>query len=210
MGPNLLVFRRNPSSPTRSFTPSSVLQMPRLASRWLACALLFSGCRWMPPRSAAAGHLEASWSGPNGGTISASASAEWCGARRLLEIRAVQGDTGIAFALYPKDTLLQGRYRVVDPLRAESLPPAAGLALRWFTQNAVKGFQGDTGTVLVDRSPSGELGGSVTARARSIVDTQQITVRGTFRGLTVHPSVACVLPRKGPARGAPPSDTVVH
>jgi hypothetical protein len=109
----------------------------------------------------------------------------------VLEIRAVQGDTGIALAIYPKDTLIPGRYRVVDPIRAESLPPAAGVAVRSFTQNAVKGFQGDTGTVFLDRSPSGELGGSVTAGARSVIDTQRVTIRGTFQGLTVHPSPGC-------------------
>ncbi|HEV7366491.1 MAG TPA: hypothetical protein VGN76_11645 [Gemmatimonadales bacterium] len=164
----------------------------------------------MPNRPAETGHLEATWSGPDGGKISAPASAEWCGARRLLEIRTVQGDTGIAFAIYPKDTLVAGRYRVMDPLKAESLPPAAGIALRWFTQNAVKGFQGDTGTVFLDRSASGELGGSVTAGARSVIDTQRVAVRGTFQGLTIHPSPGCLPPGKVPNRDARPGDTVVH
>jgi hypothetical protein len=164
----------------------------------------------MPQRPAEGGHLEAKWSGPEGGRISAPASAVWCGARRLLEIRAVQGDTGIALALYAKDTLVAGRYRVMDPLKAESLPPAAGIALRWFTQNAVKGFQGDTGTVFLDRSPSGELGGSVTAGVRSVIDTQRVVVGGTFQGLTVHPSRECATPGKGPKRDAQPGDTVVH
>jgi hypothetical protein len=164
------------------------LQRHRIASGWVALSVLLGGCGWLPQRPAQGGHLEATWSGPDQGKISAPASAEWCPDRRVLEIRAVQGDTGIAFALYPKGTLRPGRYRVVDPPRAESLPPAAAVALRWFTQNAVKGFQGDTGTVFLDRSPSGELGGSVTAGARSVIDTQRVTVRGTFQGLTIHPS----------------------
>jgi hypothetical protein len=147
----------------------------------------------MPQRPAQSGHLEATWIGPDQGKIAAPASAEWCPDRRVLEIRAIQGDTGVAFALYPKDTIIAGRYRVVDPLRAESLPPAAGVALRWFTQNAVKGFQGDTGTVFLDRSPSGELAGSVSVAARSVADTQQVTVRGTFHGLTIHPSPGCTV-----------------
>ena len=164
----------------------------------------------MPNRPTEGGHLEAKWSGSDGGMISATASAEWCASKRLLEIRAIQGDTGIALALYPKDTLVAGRYRVMDPLKAESLPPAAGVALRWFTENAVKGFQGDTGTVFLDRSPSGELGGSVSGGARSVVDTQRVTVQGTFEGLTVRPSPGCLPPGRGPKRGAQPNDTVVH
>ena len=180
--------------------------MPRPA----VLMFLLAGCGWIPHRPAEGGHLEANWSGPDGGKISAPASAEWCGATRLLEIRAVQGDTGIALALYPKDTLAAGRYRIMDPLKAESLPPAAGVALRWFTQNAVKGVQGDTGTVFLDRSPSGELGGSLTAGARSVVDTQRVAIKGTFQGLTIHPSPGCVPPGKGPKRDAQPADTVVH
>jgi hypothetical protein len=171
---------------------------------------LLAGCRSTTQRPAAAGHLEAKWSGTDGGKLSAPASAEWCAARRLLEIRAVTGDTGLALALYPKDTLVSGRYRVMAPIKAESLPPAAGIGLRWFTQNAVKGFQGDTGTVFLDRSPSGELSGSVAAGARSVVDTQRVTVQGTFEGLTVRASPACRPPGKRPKGDAQPSDTVVH
>jgi hypothetical protein len=161
-------------------------------------------------RPAQTGHLEADWSGSDRGKISAPASAEWCGARRLLEIRAVQGDTGIALALYVEDTLTAGRYRVVDPPKAESLPPAAAVALRWFTQNAVKGFQGATGTVFLERSQSGELAGNVTARAHSVADTQWVTVKGTFDGLAVRPSSGCFPPGQTPEGDAQPDDTVVH
>jgi hypothetical protein len=146
--------------------------------------------------------LEVEWSGTDRGKISGPATAEWCASKRLLEIRAIQGDTGIALALYFKDTLTGGRYRVVEPHKAESLPPAAAVALRWFTQNAVKGFQGDAGTVILERSQSGELGGNLAAGTRSVVDTQRVAVKGTFEGLAVRPSNGCL-----PAQ---PHDTVVH
>jgi hypothetical protein len=158
--------------------------------------LLAVGCRPLPHRPPETGHLEAEWSGADQGKISAPATAEWCGAKRLLEIRAIQGDTGIALAVYLKDTLTGGRYRVVDPPKAESLPPAAAVALRWFTQNAVKGFQGNTGTVILERSQSGELGGNLVAGTRSVTDTERVAVKGTFEGLVVRRSPGC--------------DTVVH
>lgn len=207
MGANLLVSRQH--RPPQSFPHDNDVPTGSLR-RLVILVSLLAGCRLIPHRPPDGGHLQATWSGPDGGKISSPASAEWCAARKLLEIRAVRGDTGIALALYPKDTLVGGRYRVVDPLRAESLPPAAGIALRWFTQNAVKGFQGDTGTVFLDRSPSGELGGSVSAGARSVADTQRVTVKGTFDGLTVHPSPNCRPSNKASKRDAPPSDTVVH
>jgi hypothetical protein len=86
----------------------------------------------------------------------------------------------------------------VDPLKAESLPPAAAVALRWFTQNAVKGFQGDAGTVILERSQSGVLGGNVAAGAHSVIDTQRVAVKGTFEGLPIRSSSGCS------------PDTVVH
>jgi hypothetical protein len=184
--------------------------MKAMSAGLMLLIFLLGGCRMTLHRPAETGHLEAEWSGSDRGKISAPASAEWCGARRLLEIRAVQGDTGIALALYVKDTLTAGRYLVVDPLKAESLPPAAGVALRWFTQSAVKGFQGATGTVFLELPESGELAGNVTARARSVVDTQWVAVKGTFEGLTVRPSPGCFPPGKTPNGDAQPDDTVVH
>jgi hypothetical protein len=159
---------------------------------WLVFLLLLVGaCPTPLRRPAEIGHLEVEWGGPDRGKISAPATAEWCAARRMLEIRAIQGDTGIAVALYFKDTITGGRYRVVAPHTAESLPPAAAVALRWFTQNAVKGFQGDAGTVILDRSQSGELGGNLAAGTRSVVDTQRVAVKGTFEGLAIRPANGC-------------------
>jgi hypothetical protein len=178
---------------------------------WLGFLLLVLGaCRTAHRRSTDTGHLKAEWSGVERGSISALATAEWCGQKRLLEIRAIQGDTGVALALYPKDSLIPGRYPVMGPLEAESLPPAAGVALRWFSQNAVKGFQGDSGTVFLDRSASGELAGSVSGSARSVADTQRVKFKGTFEGLTLRPSPECVPSGTRPNKAAQPGDTVVH
>ncbi len=111
MGANLVASRHHLPSPTSSthhVHPAPDLLRHRIASGWVALSVLLGGCGWLPQRPAQGGHLEATWSGPDQGKISAPASAEWCPDRRVLEIRAVQGDTGIAFALYPKDTLLAG------------------------------------------------------------------------------------------------------
>jgi hypothetical protein len=113
--------------------------------------------------------------------------------------------------LYPADTLTAGSYRVLDPVKAESLPPAAGVALRWLTQTAVQGFQGDGGTVEVQRSGAGQLSGQVKARARSAVDTQKILLDGSFRNLTVQPqSQGCVPRPEKPGERAEPGDTGLH
>jgi hypothetical protein len=175
--------------------------------------LLTEGCRAAPDRTPDAGHLEVEWTGSVRSRISGPATAQWCGLRRLLEIQTVQGDTGIALALYPAETLAVGTYRVVDPIKAESIPPAAGIALRWLAQNAVQGFRGDSGTVELERSTGGLLSGTVKARARSVVDTQRVAITGTFRGLTARPeSLGCVESLQDTEMGedAEPGDTGVH
>ena len=180
--------------------------------RWSTALLcLVVSCRVAPDKRDAAGRLEVQWTGSDRGQISGPATAEWCAPARLLEIRAIQGDTGVALALYPAETLAAGRYPVMDPVKAESLPPASGLALRWLTQTTVQGFQGDSGTVDLERSISGQISGQVRARARSVVDTQRVEVTGTFRDLTVRPGRnRCAAPSDQSEKHAEPGDTGVH
>jgi hypothetical protein len=178
---------------------------------FLALLLLLTACRPAPTPAESAGRLEVSWDGSPDGTLSAPAAADWCGLRQVLEIRALKGDTGMALALYPGKVLAPGTYPVVDPVRAESLPPAAGIAVRWLAKNLVQGFQGDSGRVTLERSGPGRFSGSVTARARSVVDTQRITLEGTFRDLVVRrDTVGCEAEDIPPVQAAETADTGVH
>jgi len=159
------------------------------------------------------GKLDVRWTGREPGSISAPATASWCASRHMLEVRSIQGDTGLALALYPAETLTAGVYRVVDPIRAESLPPAASVALRWLTSKVVQGFRGDGGTVRLERSSSGQLSGEVSARARSVVDTQRLTISGSFRNVTLRSDPAeCghAVSSGGPNAAAEAEDTSVH
>src|SRR3954470_14505484 len=116
-------------------------------------------------------HLELTWSGKDQGKLSGAATAQWCEPRRFLEIHAVQGDTGAALALYPERALAAGSYPVVDPPKAESLPPAAGVALRWLGPTVVQGFQGDSGRVILERWSKGLWLAGLGDGARSGVGT---------------------------------------
>jgi hypothetical protein len=169
------------------------------------------GCNRDLASRAGAGQIDVRWTGSERGRLAGRATAEWCPILRLLEIRAIRGDTGVALAIYPADTITPGQYRIIAPARAESLPPAAGIALRWATQTAVKGFQGESGSVAVDRSPSGELSGRITATARSVTDTQRVTIDGSFRDLMIRRQTrGCARPSKHPDEDAEPSDTQLH
>jgi hypothetical protein len=169
------------------------------------------GCNRAPASRGGAGEIEVRWTGSERGRLFGRATAEWCSILRLLEIRAIQGDTGIALAIYPADTITPGKYRIVDPAKAESLPPAAGIAVRWATQVAVKGFQGESGSVVLDRSIPGELSGRITAAARSVTDTQRVMIDGSFRDLTIRPQArGCARRSKHTEEDAQPSDTQLH
>ncbi len=148
---------------------------------------LMAACGKWESQRLPAGRLEARWTGADSGKISAPAAAEWCAHRLLLEIRAIQGDTGLALALYAVDTIASDSYRVVEPTRADSARPVAGIALRLFSQTAIKGYQGDSGTVLLERSGSGQLSGSLAARARSVQNGEQIRLSGKFERVAVMP-----------------------
>jgi hypothetical protein len=178
--------------------------MTRLACAGLVALLLLSGCR----DRAGGGHLELRWKGSARGTLAAPATADWCALLRLLEIRSVKGDTGVAIALYPTEALVSGTYPVKPPAKTGPPPPAARLAVRWPGQTAIRGFQGDSGTVVVERSAKGVVSGRVTAFAHSATDTGALEINGRFRDLVVQmPKEGCVA---ADTLNAPPIDTLVH
>lgn len=148
---------------------------------------LTAACDTREAQQSQAGRLEAQWTGADSGRISAHATAEWCADRLWLEIRAIQGDTGLAMALYPVDSVVPDSYPVVEPTGADSARPSAGVGLRLFSQTAVKGYQGDSGAVLLERSGSGQLSGSLTARARGVPNGEQIRLRGKFERVAILP-----------------------
>jgi hypothetical protein len=126
--------------------------------------------------------------------MAAPITAEWCGERRALEIRGVAGDTGVGVVLYPIDTIDADSYRIVVPGSADTLPPAASVALRVFSTNTIQGYQGDSGTVALERGDKGELSGVIEARARSVVNGQLLTVTGKLRDLAIVPQTRGCVP----------------
>lgn len=149
--------------------------------------LLMAACDERQSQVLQAGRLEARWTGADSGRISTRAAAEWCADRLLLEIRALQGDTGLAVALYPLDSIVSDSYPVVEPSRADSVRPSASVGLRLFSQTAIKGYRGDSGMVLLEHSGPGQYSGSLTARARLVTSGEQIRLSGKFERVAVSP-----------------------
>jgi hypothetical protein len=181
----------------------------RLIAAALAGAL---ACSSGDPADSRAGSLEAEWIGSDTGKLSAPAVAEWCDSLKLLELRAIQGDTGIALVFYPSgsgtrgdsaprpgsaakpdslapgDSVTPGSYPVIAPERADSSRPSAAVALRWFAETSIRGFRGDSGTVVLEAIGPGASAGRFSAHLLSATEGSRLTVTGSFKGLSITPA----------------------
>jgi len=184
-----------------------------VAARRIVAGLVATlACSSAEPARPPAGSLEVEWIGSDTGKLSAPAVAEWCDSLKLLELRAIQGDTGIALVFYPSgsgtragsvprtgaavkpdsvaagDSVTPGKYPVVAPERADSSRPAAAVALRWFAETSIRGFRGDSGTVVLEATGPGTSAGRFSAHLRSATEGSRLTVTGSFKGLSVTPA----------------------
>lgn len=136
------------------------------------------------------GTLRVEWTGADTGKMTGPAVAEWCDSLRFLQVSAVHGDTGFAFVIYPKDSLIPARYGVMPGAKADSSRPAAAVALRYFAEISIRGFRGDGGEVVLSALGPGIGGGRLSANLRSATEGSRLTLKGTFEGLTVVRSAA--------------------
>jgi hypothetical protein len=151
--------------------------------------------------------LRARWSGADTSVFETRATAERCDTLRLIEIRAISGDTGLALALYDSGAVQPGTLPIRVPSPSDSTLPRAALALRWFSRTAVQGFQGDSGEVLLRPGGARTLSGTFHATARAISGAGRLKVEGSFDELLVgSPTRGCIPPVRDSARAR--SDSV--
>jgi len=181
----------------------------------VAAGLIASlACSSGEPAESRAGSLEVNWTGSDSGTLSAPAVAEWCDSLKLLELKAIKGDTGFAIAFYPSglrarvdstvrpgsaawsdsvtrgDSVMPGTYPVFAPDRADSSRPSSAMALRWFAETSIRGFRGDSGAVVLEATRQGASAGRFSAHLRSTTEGSKLAITGSFKGLSVTPAPA--------------------
>ena len=166
----------------------------------LAAALTMAGCTRLSGDGEGGPELVVEWTGSDTGRLVASARVEWCDALRMLEVRGVHGDSGLALAIYPVGPARPDSYAVVAPEDADSLRPAAAVALRWFAETAVKGYQGHRGALVLTRADD-RATGRFEAAMRSINDGTRLDLRGSFRDVPVVPAGRGCAPRPGAEPG---------
>jgi hypothetical protein len=127
--------------------------------------------------------LRARWTGADSGTAKLAARASWCGKSGPLLVFATAGDTGIALAVYPKDSLLTGVYAVTDP--SHGVPrPGAAVAARWARRLAASDLRGQTGQVTLRRG-EGTISGSFETHAEGVGSRSEISISATFSRVPV-------------------------
>lgn len=171
--------------------------------------LLLGACRAGSSTKPSGPWLQATWSGAATGGIAAPAIAEWCDTLHLLEIRAVHGDTGVALALYPSEAMRPGAYPVQRPELADSIPPAAAVAVRWFGETTIQAYQGQSGQVVIDRGGR-TLSGRFEASSLPPGGTGKLKLSGWFRDLSIRPAARGCVARGSVPPAPPASDSGVH
>ncbi|HET6578497.1 MAG TPA: hypothetical protein VFG66_09245 [Gemmatimonadales bacterium] len=157
--------------------------------------VLGAGCGKQAPAAPAGPRLETRWTGGDTAGFAAPAVGEWCDTLDLLEIRAAAGDTGIALAIYPGDSVQPGDYPIRPPDVADTASPSAAMALRWVAQTAVRGFRSDSGTLTLHRAADGALSGSFTIHAHAVSDAVRLMVTGSFEDVHPRPVTRGCTPR---------------
>jgi hypothetical protein len=139
------------------------------------------------------GRLSAVWTGSDKGRMTGKAAAIWCADARVAQITGVQGDTGVALLVHPAESLVAGRYRIADPVKAHDSAGTAAIGLRLLGPTAVVGYQGESGTLTVERVESGRLSGRFESTAKvATALAGTVKLNGRFERVRVTPGgTAC-------------------
>jgi hypothetical protein len=146
--------------------------------------------------AAGPGRIDVAWTGADTGRLQVPATARWCANDSLVEISGAMGDSGVALALMPADSILPRSFPVGLPIPTRSRPTAR-VALRWPGETLLEGYYGLSGSVMVDSGSA--LSGRVEATLKNLNNGGEISVSGTFRELTVLPGSAESCGLAGPA-----------
>ena len=155
----------------------------RAAGALWPAVLLLAACRPTPS-------LQAYWTGTDTGKAVLPARAALCGARGPLLIFGQSGDTGIGLALYPLDSMAEGKYPVFDPTQGV-VRPGAAVAARWTRKMVMADLRGTQGQVALEQAGP-IVSGHFSARTAGVVISGAVAMEGSFRGIPlVHDGPDC-------------------
>jgi hypothetical protein len=156
----------------------------RGAAARVLVALGLAGCGIVAGRNA---RFEAVWTGSDRGRLVASATATWCRDAKIAQITAMRGDSGISVLIHPAESLVVGRYPIVEPGSARASTPTAALALRLLGSTSVVGYRSDSGTLTLEKVERGRVWGRFESQAKvaTALAGKIIQLNGRFAGVPV-------------------------
>jgi hypothetical protein len=140
---------------------------------------LASACR-PSPDAPKAGQLSVEWQGSHRGHFATAATARHCPETGLVELLAVQGDSGVGLALFPADSgkLATATFPIFAGSDLNEPRPGANAAIRWFSGDLAV-FEGQTGQVTLVASGA-TLSGTLEVRMHAVTGTDTLRVTGRF------------------------------
>lgn len=145
----------------------------------------------------ATGRLEVSWVGSDTGGLSAPAQVAWCPVASRLEVTAVRDDQGFGLVVYPLGELAAGSYPAFDAGIDTTHRPGVATAARWFKDEYLAAFQGDSGVLELARAGD-RWEATFTVRLRGLERTDTLLATGRATGLTPGPCAADSVPPGAP------------
>ncbi len=137
------------------------------------------------------GQMVALWDGKEPGRMRVGVEALHCARDSTIELLAFDNDRAVGLAFYlAGDSLSEGTIAVVAPSEGPAPRPAVAGVFRAVHQDALGGYQGREGEVIIVSTAAGLLTGRFTVSMTERTTMDPVTVRGAFREVAVIPAPA--------------------
>jgi hypothetical protein len=155
----------------------------------LAVIVAMTGCSRSPSDAPEPGEMVALWDGKEPGRMRVGVEALHCTRDSTMELLAFDNDRAVGLAFYLSgDSLSEGSIAVVAPSQDPPPRPAVAGAFRAVHQDALGGYQGREGEVIIVSTAAGLLTGRFTFSMTERTTMDPVTVRGAFREVAVVPA----------------------
>jgi hypothetical protein len=155
----------------------------------LAVIVAVTGCSRSPSDAPEPGELVALWDGKEPGRMRVGVEALHCARDSTIELLGFDNDRAVGLAFYlAGDSLSEGTIAVVAPSEGPPPRPAVAGAFRAVHQDALGGYLGREGEVIIVSTATGLLTGRFTVSLTERITMDPVTVRGAFREVAVIPA----------------------
>lgn len=155
----------------------------------LAVIVAVAGCSRSSSDAPEPGEMVALWDGKEPGRMRVGVEALHCARDSVIELLAFDNDRAVGLAFYlAGDSLTEGTLPVMAIGQGTLARPAVTGAFRAVHQDAMGGYLGREGEVIIVSNGAGLLTGRFTLSLTERTTMAPVTVRGAFREVAVLPA----------------------